>query len=332
MSDVVIENFRFGVMEKLGLGYDVLREIRPDLIMVSMPAFGRTGPERSYVAYGINQEQLSGIAGLTGYRGEGPMKSGINIGDPLAGLHTAGVILAALRHRQRTGEGQFIEVAQLETIIPLIGEYIVAYGMNQRIPERLGNRHPLVAPHGCYPCRGEDAWVVLAAFSDDDFTRLAEVIGQPQLVADARLSSNAARYRHQDELDAIIASWTRTHTPREAMEKLQAAGIAAGVVLNTREVIEDPHIRARSFFQYVEHPETGYRLYPGIPIVFSRTSFASSRHAPLLGEHNAPVLQGLLGVTPDQYTELERRHVIGTVPLQLLQEGQNTADDGGDLT
>jgi crotonobetainyl-CoA:carnitine CoA-transferase CaiB-like acyl-CoA transferase len=315
ISDVVVENFRFGVMEKFGLGYDVLSAIRPDLIMLSMPAFGRTGPERAYAAYGINQEQLSSMASLTGYHGEGPMKSGINVGDPISGLHAAGVVLAGIRHRRRTGEGQFIEVSQLETNIPLIGENVVAYGMNRRNPEPLGNRHSFIAPHGCYPCQGEDAWVAIAAFDDNDFANLVNVIGQPMLASDPRFLTNATRYQHQDELDEFIAAWTRKRSADDTMKTLQGAGVAAGAVLNPREVIENPHVESRHFFVRVDHPEAGNHLYPGVPLVFSKTPHAVPFHAPLLGEHNCYILQNLLGVEPERFHDLEARQVIGTRPL-----------------
>jgi crotonobetainyl-CoA:carnitine CoA-transferase CaiB-like acyl-CoA transferase len=317
ISDVVVENFSLGVMDRLGIGYEALRAVRPDLIMLTMPAFGSTGPEAHYVAYGINQEQLSGMVSLTGYRdSDMPIKSGINVGDPISALHGVTAILGALFHRRRTGRGQRIELAHLEANITLIGEAVLEYTMNGRNPPRMGNRHPTAAPHGCYPSAGEDAWVTIACFNDEEFRALCHVMEAESLADDSRFATLPARYANQDQLDLIIASWTRQRTHYEAMHALQAAGVIAGAVLNTAELMSDPHIQARGFFEVVTHPETGTHLYPGIPYKLSRHPHVSvRRHAPRLGEDNEWVLRDLLGVGEATVERLAEDRVIGAVPL-----------------
>ncbi|MGE0540577.1 MAG: CaiB/BaiF CoA transferase family protein [Dehalococcoidia bacterium] len=312
ISDVVIENFSLGVMDRLGIGYAALRAVRPDLIMLSMPGFGSGGPESSYLAYGIGQEQLSGMVSLTGYGEDTPMKSGINVGDPISALHGVSAILGALFYRRRTGIGQFIELSHLEANIPLIGESVLEYTMNQRNPRRIGNRHPRVAPHGCYPTAGEDTWVTIACFDDSEFRALCQAMELEMLADDLRFATMPARTAHQDELDAIISAWTRQRTHYEAMHILQAAGVAAGAVLNTAEVMSDPQIVARGFFEEVTHPEAGTHAYPGVPYKLSGHSLTVRRPAPMLGEQNAEVLLDLLGIEQREFEQLERDHVVGT--------------------
>ena len=204
ISDVVVENFRQGTLERLGYTYEVLKKLRPDLIYVSMPAFGNSGPWQDYVAYGIGQEQLCGMAHMTGYRDEGPMKSGINHGDPITGSHAAGVVLAALRYRKRTGQGMFVDVSQQESAVSLIGGEVLAYQMTGQEPERMGDRSPYFAPHNVYPCAGEDRWVTIAATSDEEWASLATAIGHSELVDDPLFATLESRLQNQGKLDDII--------------------------------------------------------------------------------------------------------------------------------
>ena len=205
ISDALIENFRQGSLERLGYDYAELRKHRPDLIYVSMPAFGNTGPWKGYLGYGIGQEQLSGMAHLTGYRGDGPMKSGINHGDPITGSHAAGVLLAALRRRRRTGKGMHIDVSQQESSVALMGGELLGYQMTGEEPERMGNRSRWYAPCNTYPCAGEDRWVTIAATNDEEWKALAAALDAGDLAADDRFATAESRLAHQDELDAIIA-------------------------------------------------------------------------------------------------------------------------------
>jgi crotonobetainyl-CoA:carnitine CoA-transferase CaiB-like acyl-CoA transferase len=314
ISDVLVENFRQGSLERLGYTYDKLRRFRPDLVYVSMPAFGNSGPWKGYVAYGIGQEQLSGMAHMTGYRDDGPMKSGINHGDPITGSHAAGVILAALRYRRRTGQGMFIDVSQQESAVALIGGEVLAYQMTGQEPERRGNRSPYFAPYNSYPCAGEDRWVTIAVTSNDEWRRLAEIVGGPTLAANPRFSTTSDRLQNQDELDGLIAGWTSGREAYQVSWQLQKAGIPASPVLRGPDLLEDPHYRARGTFVEVDHPQVGPKQYPGIAWKMSATPGRVRWPSPTLGQHNRQIYGQLLGLSESDIANLERDGVIGTKP------------------
>jgi benzylsuccinate CoA-transferase BbsF subunit len=314
ISDVVVENFRQGSLERLGYTYNTLRQIRPDLIYVSMPAFGNSGPWKSYVAYGIGQEQLSGMAHMTGYVGEGPMKSGINHGDPITGSHAAGVVLATLRYRRRTGQGMFIDVSQQESAVALIGGEVLAYQMTGEEPERRGNHSPYFAPYNTYPCAGEDRWVAIAVTTDEEWRSLAEIIGGPELAADPQYASNQGRLQNQDQLDRLIAAWTSDREMYDISWQLQQAGVPASPVLRGPDLLNDPHYRERGTFNEVDHPQVGPKLYPGIAWKMSLTPGRVHWPSPTLGQHNSQIYSQLLGLSKNEIEELEREGVIGTRP------------------
>ena len=314
ISDVVIENFRQGSLERLGYTYEDLRKLRPDLIYVSMPAFGNTGPWKEYVAYGIGQEQLSGMAHMTGYALDGPMKSGINHGDPITGSHAAGVVLAALRNRRRTGQGMYVDVSQQESAVSLIGADVLAYQISGKEPERRGNRSPDFAPHNAYPCAGEDRWVTIAAATSEQWQSLVEVIGEGGLVGNPKFATNEDRLENQDEMDEIIAAWTRNGDPYLICQQLQNAGVSAGSVLRGPDLLQDPHYLERGTFVEVDHPKVGPKKYPGIPWKMSVTPGQVHWPAPSLGEHNRQIYGSLLGMTEGDISCLERDGVIGVKP------------------
>ncbi|HAA94881.1 MAG TPA: CoA transferase [Dehalococcoidia bacterium] len=314
ISDVVIENFRQGSLERLGYTYQELRKHRPDLIYVSMPAFGNTGPWRGYLGYGIGQEQLSGMAHMTGYRGEGPMKSGINHGDPITGSHAAGVLMAALRHRRRTGKGMYIDVSQQESSVALMGPEVLSYQMTGQEPERQGNRSNWHSPANSYPCAGEDRWVTISVTDQEQWMALAKVMEARQLVDDARFATAAKRMENQDDLDRIISGWTMGYEAYEVTEMLQAADVPAGPVLRGPDLLADPHYKDRGTFVTVDHPQVGVKQYPGIPWKMSATPGQVRWPAPTLGQHNRGVYGELLGLTGDQIDQLEQTGIIGTKP------------------
>ena len=314
ISDVLIENFRQGSLARLGYDYETLRRIRPDLIYVSMPAFGNNGPWQGYVAYGIGQEQLSGMAHMTGYPGEGPMKSGINHGDPITGAHAAGVVLAALRRRRRTGQGMFIDVSQQESAVSLIGGEVLAYQIAGEEPERRGNHSPYFAPHNAYPCSGEDRWVTISVTNDAQWRSLAEVVGGPELAGEKDFATAGDRLRNQDRLDSLIASWTADKDPYEISRLLQHAGVPASPVMRGPDLLEDPHYKSRGTFVEVSHEQVGPKMYPGIPFKLSATPGEVRWPAPALGQHNHHVYGDVLGLSRDEIHGLEERGVIGTKP------------------
>jgi crotonobetainyl-CoA:carnitine CoA-transferase CaiB-like acyl-CoA transferase len=314
ISDVVVENFRQGTLERLGYHYEVLKKIRPDLIYVSMPAFGNSGPWKAYVAYGIGQEQLCGMAHMTGYRDEGPMKSGINHGDPITGSHAAGVVLAALRYRRRTGQGMFIDVSQQESAVSLIGGEVLAYQMTGQEPERLGNHSTCFAPHNTFPCAGADRWVTIAVTSDRQWASLADAMGRSELAGDPRFATLEGRLSNQDELDRIVGGWTRDREMYQIARLLQERGVPAGPVLRGPDLLQDPHYRDRHTFNEVDHPQVGPKWYPGFAWRMSETPGQVHWASPTLGQHNHQIYNQLLGLTGPEITELEREGVIGTRP------------------
>ncbi len=227
ISDVVLENFSPRVMTNLGLDYPVLKEINSGIILCSMPGYGLTGPCKDYVSYGTNLDPFSGLASLMGYPGERPHMSGNAYPDPAAALHATGAILTALFHKLRTGRGQHIDLSQAESATCLIGEAVLGYTLNGKIPARIGNRHPVHAPHGCYQCKGEDQWVVIAVSSDKEWEALCRVLEHPEWIRDEKFSDLKKRREHHDKLDERIEAWTSRNTPGEAMNLLQEAGVPA---------------------------------------------------------------------------------------------------------
>ena len=314
ISDALIENFRQGSLVRLGYDYETLRQIRPDLIYAAMPAFGNSGPWQSYVAYGIGQEQLSGMAHITGYPNDGPMKSGINHGDPITGSHAAGVLLAALRYRRRTGKGMFIDVSQQESAVALIGGETLAYQMTGQEPERIGNHSNWYAPHNAYPCAGADRWVTIAVTTDEQWRRLAAVIGRPELAAAPQYATADARRQNQSELDKIIGDWAADRDMWDIAKQLQEQGIPAAPVLRGPDLLENEHYADRGTFNYVGHPQAGPKWYQGFAWRMSETPGQVHWPAPTLGQHNRQVYGELLGFTDGEIDELEAGGVIGTKP------------------
>ena len=314
ISDVVIENFRQGSLERLGYTYEELRKHRPDLIYVSMPAFGNTGPWKGYLGYGIGQEQLSGMAHMTGYRGEGPMKSGINHGDPITGSHAAGVLMAALRHRRRTGKGMYIDVSQQESSVALMGPEVLAYQMTGQEPERRGNRSGWYAPANSYRCAGEDRWVTIAATNQDQWLSLAQAMDADGLADDPRFATNEARRENHDDLDRIISEWTIGLEAYDLTRKLQRLGVPAGPVLRGPDLLQDAHYKDRGTFVTVDHPQVGPKQYPGIPWKMSATPGVVRWPSPTLGQHNREVYGELLGLNGLEIDQLDQTGVIGTKP------------------
>jgi crotonobetainyl-CoA:carnitine CoA-transferase CaiB-like acyl-CoA transferase len=320
VSDVVLDNFRAEVMDNLRLGYDALSQANPEVIVVSMPGHGKTGPERDFPAYGTGVEQLSGLCHLSGYADGPPQKTGISYGDPVAGIAAAGAVALALWDRRRTGRGQYVEVAQRENLINLIGEQIVGYSMSGREPPRRGNRHPSMAPHGCYPCGGDDQWLTIACEDDAQFAALCAVMGRPELASDGRFADVVSRHRNQDALDGLISDWTRERAKEDMSEALQAAGVPASPVLSVPEVFAEPHLRARGFYESVSHSVAGVWEVEGPHWRLSESPAHVRLPAPAFGEHNGYVLGELLGLSAEEIAALEREGVTGTTPDWSVHE------------
>ena len=312
VSDVVIENFSTRVMPNLGVSYEQLREVRPDLVMVSMPAFGNSGPYKDLVGYGEPMELMGGLAMLTGYEGEStPIRMGVAYSDCLASYHAVIAVLWGLLHRHRTGRGQHLDLSHFEAVVRTIGEAVLAYGMDGEQPRPRGNRSLWMAPHGCYPCAGADKWVTIAVQSDFEWEALCRSIGNPELVKDPRFATCAARQYHEKELDALISEWTLTMHHVDAMHKLQQAGVAAGAVLSPDELLKDPQLRERGFFEEEDHPVTGKHLVPGMSSRFSRTQGRVCMPTPLFAQHSEHVLGHLLGKLATDTMRLKTHRIAG---------------------
>jgi benzylsuccinate CoA-transferase BbsF subunit len=310
-SDIVAENFANGVMERMGLGYDEVRRLKPDVIMVSISGYGRSGPERDFVSYGPATVPLSGFSSVTGYQGGPPAHVGISYGDPTAALHAALAVVAALCHRSRTGEGQFIDVTLWEAATSLLPDALLEYQMNGAEPPRDGNRDPHMAPHGVFRCAGGDRWLSIAVDSDEEWRALCGVIGEESLGADPRFATAAERKRNEDVLEARITEWTKTLSPQEATHRLQAAGVAAFPTMTNQDLAEDPHLAARGFFVDLPHREVGPRHHAGIPWRLSATPCSVETAAPCLGQHTERVLSEVLGYSPAEIEALRAEGALG---------------------
>jgi crotonobetainyl-CoA:carnitine CoA-transferase CaiB-like acyl-CoA transferase len=316
-SDVVTENYTPNVMPRFGLSYQDLKPLNPSLLMLSMSGYGASGPWSRYPAFASTFSQMSGIHHLSGYPDYLPTPLGGGGVDPINGVMGTVAVLVGLLHRQRTGQGQHLDFSQLESITTMLGDSFLDVGLNGRVPTRQGNRHPRAAPHGCYPCQGEDSWVAIAVFTDGQWQQLCRVMGTPELARRKRFASLEARLAHREELDELVGQWTAEREGYEVMRALQEEGIAAGPVLPPALLPKDPHLAAGELFEEVERAWVGKLPYTRVPIRFSATPFDLSAPAPCLGEHNGPVLGGLVGLEEGELRDLAARGVIGTEPLTL---------------
>ncbi|MFH1486904.1 MAG: CoA transferase [Chloroflexota bacterium] len=304
LSDVVIDNFAFGVMERLGLGHEVLMKLKPDLIVVSCTGLGATGPRRHYVAFGTILHAFAGLTGLIGYPGGSPKAMGGPYTDPLTGIGAAFAILAALHHRAESGQGQFIDISMAEATIAQLPEAIMDYTMNGRIRGREGNRDDIMAPHDAYPCRGGDRWVCIAVTNEEEWQSLCRAMGTPSWTNDARFSDMFSRRRNLKELDELISAWTSSRTSYEVMHILQEAGVPAGPSSTLKDMVTDPHLNERGYFFELDHPETGRRIVSGLPWKLGNHPKLEYQPAPVLGQHNSYVFEELLGLTEEQVAAL----------------------------
>jgi crotonobetainyl-CoA:carnitine CoA-transferase CaiB-like acyl-CoA transferase len=309
--DIVVENQTPGVMDKLGLGYSELKSARPDLIMLSTSGYGNTGPNRRYVTWGPNIEALSGLSRLSGFTERECTMTQYAYPDTVSALHGLFAVLAALDYRQRTGEGQHINLSQLEATVSAIGHVILEPLANGREPAPIGNRAPNAAPHGCYRCRGEDRWCVIAVSSDVEWKSFCRVVGRLDWIEDPRFSTLESRLRNADELDRLVEEWTSERTDYEAMHALQAAGVAAGVVQNVEdEMHRDRQLRARGFFEEIEHLKKGKVVAAGIPLGLTGTPGRTGRAGAAVGQDNETVFGELLGMSSQ---EIQRYVAAGVI-------------------
>jgi crotonobetainyl-CoA:carnitine CoA-transferase CaiB-like acyl-CoA transferase len=298
VSDVVMENFSSRVMRGFDLDYEGLRRVRPDMIMLSSTGYGHTGPWSNYGAVGPTTEAASGLAALSGYRGGQPLLPDIPYTDYVAAEHGALAVVLALYRRRRTGEGTWIDLAQTETQTAIAGELIMQASLGEGAVGPSGSRHPTMAPHGFFPCSGGDRWIAVAVASDEEWSRLRDLMAGCDWSARPRFATAAGRKTHEDELEGLLSTWTSRHDAFALMEALQDRGVAAGVVLDGRDLVGNRHLRERGFFTWLGHPPStgiGLKPYPGVPWRFASSRHGEVRRAPALGEHNHFVLREILG-------------------------------------
>lgn len=316
--DVFVENNVVDRMDQLGIDYDMLKGLNDDIIMLRMPAYGTTGPYRDFRALGVHIEGVIGHSLLRGYSDMDPSgNTPVYMADAAGGSHGAFAVLAALHHRRRTGKGQYIELGQAEDATPMTGQFFMDYTMNGRSAGTMGNRHP-TSLQGCYRCLGEDAWVCITIDTDADWRAFTYVLGRPDWSVDPRFAHGPGRLEHQDEIDGHIGSWTADMDKYEVMRALQAAGVAAGPVIDQSDAYADPHLEARGMFQGAEQEDTGVHRYPRAPYKMSETPPDIHRGPVRLGQDNEYVYKTILGYSDARYAQLEADgHIAMDYPEHL---------------
>jgi crotonobetainyl-CoA:carnitine CoA-transferase CaiB-like acyl-CoA transferase len=309
-ADAVVENYSAEVLGKLGLDYEVLKEVNPGLVMLSMPAFGLGNAWSACRGYGSTLEQASGLPTITGFPDDPPTMNQTAYGDPVGGFNAAAALMVALLHRQATGQGQNINLSQVECMLPLVACALIEQSATGQTLPRIGNRHAVFVPQGCYPCAGDDTWIALSVTHEAMWQSLAAVLERPDL---AGLTIVERRMR-QDELEQAIAAWTARRSPDSAMTTLQAAGIAAGVVRTPLALVDDPHLIDRGFWHRLDRPFIGMHWQSSAAFREGPDAYPVRRVAPTLGQDNNAILCGRLGLSGEEFSRLAAADVIGTVP------------------
>ncbi|MDP7240887.1 MAG: CoA transferase, partial [Dehalococcoidia bacterium] len=309
VSDVAVDNFRPGVMKKLGLDYEVLSRVRPGLIMLSTCGWGATGPEKGNASYAPIFATVGGLSQLTGYD-DMPPPTVRTLPDATAAGMAAFAILTALVYRQDTGEGQYIDFSSVENIISLVGDSVVEHSLTGAVPGPHGNQDESMVPHGTYPCKGDDRWVSIAVADGPEWEAVCHAVGHPEWLQDARFSSHQERLRNRQELDLLVGEWTMEHTAEEATAILQNDGVAAVPVYNNDQLCQDPHLLEREYFTQVEHPVIGKHTVFRPPWLLSETPAQITGPGPLMGEHNSYVLGELLGLSDEEIEKLAAEKVL----------------------
>jgi crotonobetainyl-CoA:carnitine CoA-transferase CaiB-like acyl-CoA transferase len=292
-SDVVIENFTPGTIKKLGIGYEEMKRVNPRIILFSTCNQGQTGPHAFHPGFGSHLSSLCGFTYVTGYPDRLPCILGPYV-DFVAVGYGVIAVTAALEHRRRTGEGQWIDLAQYEAGVQFMIPALLEYSTNHRVVERDGNRHPFAAPHNTYRCKGDDRWCAISVFNDEEWKALCECMGRDELISDPRFRTIPARKKHEDEVDREVGKWTAQLTAEEVFKKLQENGVKAGIVQTLADLFADPQLKHRGSWAPVDHPEIGRYHAEGPPFALSKTPFKIDRPAPMIGEHNELVFKTFL--------------------------------------
>jgi benzylsuccinate CoA-transferase BbsF subunit len=311
-ADIVIENFAGGVMKRIGLGYEELKKLRPDIIMLSTCMQGQTGPHANYPGFGQHLAALSGFYQITGWPDRKPTGPDGPYTDFIAPCFNIFTILAALDYRRRTGKGQYIDMSQYENAMHFMAPILLDYSVNQRVASRMGNHSAYSAPHCVYRCRGTDRWCAIAISTDEEWSDFCRVLGNPAWASDPKFSFFLNRKQNEEEMDRLVEAWTVNHSPEEIMTILQANGVPAGVVQTGEDLLEhDPQLKHRHACWELDHPEIGKYHAPGSAFKLSRSS-SELKRAPLLGEHNEYALKTLLGMPDEDVADLLADGVLET--------------------
>ncbi len=310
-SDIVVENFAVGVMKRLGLDYEALRKVNEKIIMLSSCNQGQTGPRATQRGFGSQLTSLSGFTDLTGYS---PSEPPMLLYGPYIDFIAVGfgliAVLAALDFRRRTGKGQHIDLSQYEAGLQFLTPALLDYQVNGRLLDRQGNRDPSAAPHGAYPCKGDDAWCVIAVFTDQEWQALCEATGHSEWATDPRFESLDARKENEDELDQAMGEWTSQFTPLEVMEKLQGRGVPSGMVQSIGDLFSCPQLQHRRQWEALKHRELIQYEYQAPPFILTESPARVQRASPCLGEHNDYVLGEILGLPEDELQRLQAEGVL----------------------
>ena len=311
VSDIVLDNFSAGIMEKLGIGYDVLEAVNPGIICISMSMAGQHGPQRDMKGFASIATGYAGLEGLIGYPGEGSLGlMSFGYGDINMSIQGVYSVLAALYYREQTGRGQFIDVSQIEATIATMGEPVLDYFLNRRVAEPQGNRHPEMAPYGNYPTAGEDQWISIAVGSEEEWKSFTKAIGDPGWAGEKRFQTAESRLRNRKDLDEFVSQWTRKQTRYEATEILQKAGVAAAPVVGIEDGDSDPQLKSRDISREIDHPDYSVGTLYATPWKLSDTPGGIDRLTPRLGEHNEYVYKELLGISDEEFNRLVEAGVI----------------------
>ena len=300
-ADVVVESFAPGAIDRMGLGYEAIKKINADVIMVSTCLMGQTGPAAQLAGYGYHAGAIAGFYEVTGWQDLGPSGPWVAYTDTIAPRFISTLLASAIDHRRRTGEGCYFDVAQIETALHFLGPEIMDLQLNGISATRDGNRSRFHAPQGCYPCAGDDRWCAIAIDNDEQWQRLCQVMGNPELAV--RYADVASRLEHHDEIDRIVGDWTGTRGPYDVMDKLQDAGVPAGVVQWSSDLLQDAQYQHRGFYRYMDHPVMGNIPYAGHQYKISDYDNGPRSPAPTLGEHSFEILSQVLGLSDEEVAE-----------------------------
>ena len=308
-ADVALDNFAGGAMKRMGIGYEDLKKVKPDIIMLSTCMMGQTGPYAHHRGFGVPLTAMTGYYNLTGWPDRFPASIGFYT-DLITPHFSAMAILAALDYRRRTGKGQYLDMSQYENGVHFLEPFALEYTVNGRVADRMGNRLDHAAPHGAYQCQGEDRWCAITVFTEEEWQSFCQVIGNPEWTNDPRFSTLQSRKDNEDELNNLVGEWTINHSAEDVMTRMQAAGVGAGVLQTPEDLLmNDPQFKHRHFYWELEHPEIGNFISPRSPCIPSKATCELQR-APLLGEHNYHILKDIIGMSDEEVTALVTEEVI----------------------